>query len=42
MWPFCENPVCPDPVWKPVKGGDREAWGSHLDTLRDFQDQQIE
>ena len=18
MWPLCENPVCPDPVWKPV------------------------
>ena len=18
LWPFCENPVCPDPVWKPV------------------------
>ena len=16
LWPFCENPVCPDPVWK--------------------------
>ena len=20
MWTFCENPVCPDPVWKPVTG----------------------
>ena len=19
LWPFCENPVCPDPVWEPVK-----------------------
>ena len=18
MWPFHENPICPDPVWKPV------------------------
>ena len=18
LWPFCENPVCPDPVWEPV------------------------
>ena len=18
MWPICENPVCPDPVWKPM------------------------
>ena len=18
MWPFCEESVCPDPVWKPV------------------------
>ena len=18
LWPFCENPVCPNPVWKPV------------------------
>ena len=18
LWPFCENPVCPDPVWRPV------------------------
>ena len=21
MWPFCENPVCPNPVWKPVRWG---------------------
>ena len=20
LWPLCENPVCPDPVWKPVTG----------------------
>ena len=20
LWPFCENPVCPDPVWKSVNG----------------------
>ena len=19
VWPFCENPGCPDPVWKPVR-----------------------
>ena len=27
LWPFCENPVCPEPVWKPVtylEAGDRE------------------
>ena len=18
LWPFCANPICPDPVWKPV------------------------
>ena len=17
-WPFCQNPVCPDPIWKPA------------------------
>ena len=21
MWPSSENPVCPDPVWKPVSWG---------------------
>ena len=21
LWPFCENPVCPNPVWKPVIQG---------------------
>ena len=21
MWPFCENPVCPDLVWKPANAG---------------------
>ena len=25
MWPFCEKPVCPDPVWKTVSCGP----GSH-------------
>ena len=30
MWPFCENPVCPGIVWKPVTG--------RLATLRPCQD----
>ena len=26
--PFCENPVCPDPIWKPVKVRIRKSGGS--------------
>ena len=25
MCPFCENPVCPDPVWKPVRDDSRRG-----------------
>ena len=21
LWPFCDNPFCPDPIWKPVTKG---------------------
>ena len=32
LWLFCRNPVCPDPIWKPVKTALHSAKGGAVET----------